>query len=422
LLVYKFGGASIATPERMTALLPIIAEANKPLLVVVSALGKTTNALEDVVKAAFKGDKRKTGELIKQLEGQHDEYCAALLQGEALDAVKAELHLIFTEMQWAADTATQYAFDYVYDQIVCLGELLSTTIFNSFLNSRQVPSAWVDARDIVRTDNTYRDAQVDEAYTTKQVKEKVLPLFQQYQVVVTQGFIGCTDENYSTTLGREGSDYSAALFASMLPANSVTIWKDVEGLLNADPKLFANTEKIQQISFYEVIEMAYYGAQVIHPKTIKPLHNNGIPLYVKCFLDRSLQGTVIKNEVETAYPPIIVLKKNQILLKVTSKDYSFVTEDKLSELYTIFHQHKVKINLLQNAAISLIACVDNNPAKIEPLISDLSLNYQIRRNEDAELLTIRHYNDPTFERLTKDRKVLLEQKSRVTVQAVMSNF
>lgn len=420
--VYKFGGASIATPERMTALLPIIAEAPKPLLVVVSALGKTTNALEEVVKVAVKGDKQKASDLIKQLEEQHSDYCSALLQGEELDAIKDELHLIFTEMQWAVDTAEQYAFDYVYDQIVCLGELLSTSIFNQYLNAQQLSSAWIDARDLVRTDNTYRDAQVDEAFTTKQVKEKLLPLFNQYQVAVTQGFIGCTDENYSTTLGREGSDYSAALFASMLPASAVTIWKDVKGLLNADPKLFQDTVQISQISFYEVIEMAYYGAQVIHPKTIKPLHNHNIPLYVKCFLDKSLPGTVIKNEVETTYPPIIVLKKNQILLKITSKDYSFVTEDKLSELYTIFHQHKVKINLLQNAAISLIACVDNNPAKIEPLITALSLNYQIRRNEDAELLTVRHYDQATFDQLVKDKKVLLEQKSRITVQSVTSNF
>ncbi|RQO31621.1 aspartate kinase [Taibaiella sp. KBW10] len=420
--VYKFGGASIATPERMTALLPIIAEAQKPLLVVVSALGKTTNALEEVVKVAFKGDKQKADDLIKQLEEQHAAYCSALLQGEALDAIQDELHLIFTEMQWAVDTAPQYAYDYVYDQIVSLGELISTSIFSHYLKAQQLSNAWVDARDLVRTNNNYRDALVDEAFTTKQVKDKLLPLFNQYSVVITQGFIGCTDENYSTTLGREGSDYSAALFASMLPASGVTIWKDVEGLLNADPKLFPNTIKIQQISFYEVIEMAYYGAQVIHPKTIKPLHNHNIPLYVKCFLDKGLPGTIIKNEVETAYPPIIVLKKNQILLKITSKDYSFVTEDKLSELYTIFHQHKVKINLLQNAAISLIACVDNNLDKVEPLIAALSQNYQIRRNEDAELLTVRHYDQATFKELIKDRKVLLEQKSRVTVQVVTSNF
>ncbi|RYD96709.1 MAG: aspartate kinase [Sphingobacteriales bacterium] len=417
--VYKFGGASIATPERMTALLPIIQDAAQPLLVVVSALGKTTNALELVADAAIKSESELAKSRINELEKQHIDYAAALLKGNKLDQLKQELALIFTEMQWAVDGAEQFGYNYVYDQIVSLGELLSTNIFSHYLNQEGLNNTWLDARDIIRTNNTYRDAQVDEVYTQKQVSEKVLPVFAHTGIVVTQGFIGSTDENYSTTLGREGSDYSAALIGSMLGAEKVSIWKDVEGLLNADPRLFPDTKKIPEISFYEVIEMAYYGAQVIHPKTIKPLHNNGIPLYVKCFLDKSLAGTVIKPEVTASYPPIIVLKKDQVLLQIISRDYSFVTEDVLSDIYEIFARHKVKINIMQNAAISMVAGVDSREDKIGPLIEDLKQNYDVRRNDGAELLTIRHYDEATLTKLTADRKVLLEQKTRRTAQFVL---
>lgn len=417
--VYKFGGASIATPERMTALLPIIENASWPLLVVVSALGKTTNALELVADAAFKNDIELATSRIATLEATHYEYAAQLLNGAELEQLKQEMSVLFTEMQWACDGAAHFSYDYVYDQIVSLGELLSTNIFSHYLNRQGLQNTWIDVRDVVRTNNTYRDAQVDEAFTQKQVTEKILPVLEQTGIVVTQGFVGSTDENHSTTLGREGSDYSAALIGSMLHAKGVSIWKDVEGLLNADPRLFDDTVKIPEISFYEVIEMAYYGAQVIHPKTIKPLHNKGIPLYVKCFLDRSLAGTVIKSEVKAAYPPIIVLKRDQALLQVISNDYSFVTEDVLSDIYEIFAKHKVKINIMQNAAISLVASVDNRADKIGPLIEDLKVNYTVRKNEGAELLTIRHYDQATLDKLTKGRKVLLQQKTRRTAQFIL---
>lgn len=417
--VYKFGGASIATPERMTALLPIIEEAARPLLVVVSALGKTTNALELVAEAAFRNEVELANSRIAELESGHYKYASELLSGTALEQLEQEMSVLFTEMQWACDGAAHFSYDYVYDQIVSLGELLSTTIFSHYLAQQGMKNSWLDVRDIVRTNNTYRDAQVDEDFTQKQVTAKVLPALLQTGIVVTQGFVGSTDENHSTTLGREGSDYSAALIGSMLDAEKVSIWKDVEGLLNADPRLFDDTVKIPEISFYEVIEMAYYGAQVIHPKTIKPLHNKGIPLYVKCFLDRSLTGTVIRSEAKAAYPPIIVLKREQALLQVISNDYSFVTEDVLSDIYEIFAKHKVKINIMQNAAISLVASVDNRADKIEPLVEDLKVNYTVRRNEGAELLTVRHYDQATLDKLTKGRKVLLQQKTRRTAQFIL---
>ena len=238
--------------------------------------------------------------------------------------------------------------------------------------------------------------------------------------VISQGFIGATSDNASVTLGREGSDYTAALLAAMLDAKGVTIWKDVEGLQNADPKEFSNTVKIEAITYHEVIEMAYYGAQVIHPKTIKPLQNNNIPLYVKCFLNKDLKGTVIQNEVNSIfYPPLIILKKDQTLLQVTTKDFSFITEDNLSYLYRIFHDLKIKINLIQNAAISFVACIDNNEHKVEMLLSALDDNYKVLRNDNVSLLTVRHYTPEILFDLVKSRYQLLEQKTRQTVQVVM---
>ncbi|HEY0609012.1 MAG TPA: aspartate kinase, partial [Chitinophaga sp.] len=301
-----------------------------------------------------------------------------------------------------------------------LGELLSTAIVSAWFNQAGIKNTWLDVRDIFRTDDNFRDANIDWAITQRNITEKVLPLFNDSDIVVTQGFIGSTDQNESVTLGREGSDYSAAVFANMLDAESQTIWKDVEGLKNADPKLFPNTINIPEISYSEVIEMAYYGAQVIHPKTIKPLQNKQIPLFVKCFLNKDLPGTVIREEVDhTQLPPIIVLKKNQVLITVTSRDYAFITEDKISDIYDIFHDLKIKINLMQNAAISFSCCIDNNPEKIEQLIKTLHHDFKLAYNEGLELLTVRYFRNGLLEELSNGRTVLLEQKSLITVQRIL---
>jgi len=418
--VYKCGGASIATPERMRELLPIIQYGGQPLVMVVSAFGKTTNALEAVVQAANEGRKEEALRKIAALEQAHNDYAAGLLGPEGLAALAPRLNEFYTEMHWAVDEGGIQPGDYVYDQIVCIGELLSTSILDAFLKEQGYSCCWVDARDLIRTDNNYRDPEVDFNFSREQVRQKLLPLLQQHSIVITQGFIGSTADNHSTTLGREGSDYTAALLAAMLPAQSVSIWKDVEGLLNADPKLFPNTVKIEEITYHEVIEMAYYGAQVIHPKTIKPLQNAGIPLHVKCFLDTRLKGTVIRDTTDTfVYPPLIVLKKDQVLLQVTSRDFSFITEENLRNLYDIFHAQHVKINLIQNAAISLVVCVDNREDKIRALAEVLEKDYKVLRNEDVQLLTIRHYTPSVMEELTKGRVILLEQKTRQTVQVVV---
>jgi aspartate kinase len=418
--VYKFGGASIETPERMKALLPIIAEAKEQLIVVVSAKGKTTNILETIVHHACNDEKVIANQLLKDLEDDHTRYAQEVLGESAeLHVLLKELNEYFSELQWAVDDATGQRYDYSYDQIVCMGELISTKIFEALLNQNNLQYNWIDARNIIKTDETFRDAKVDWNTSEQQAKLLIQPILNEGKNIVIQGFIGSTSDNASVTLGREGSDYSAAMFAAMLGGKSVSIWKDVEGLKNADPKLFSDTVKIEAITYHEVIEMAYYGAQVIHPKTIKPLQNNGIPLYVKCFLNKDLKGTVIQNEVSSIfYPPLIILKRNQILLQVTTRDFSFITEDNLSNLYSIFHQLKIKINLIQNAAISFVACIDNKEEPVSKLIALLEKDFKVFSNEDVNLLTIRHHTPETLFDLTKGRYTLLEQKTRDTVQVV----
>lgn len=420
--VYKFGGASIATPEKMNALLPIIEQAEKPLAVVVSAYGKTTNALEEIVWAVLSKDKSKAKSLAEALEKDHWDYANKALSSEAFRKMEPAMKALFEELRWGMEDIKGRQPDYIYDQIVSVGELLSTTIFAAFLNDRKIKTQWVDARDVIRTNDCYRDAKVDEIITRAQIKEKILPPLQNSIIVVTQGFIGSTAFNAATTLGREGSDYTGALLAAMLPAATLSIWKDVEGLLNADPRKFSDAVKISEITFHEVIEMAFYGAQVIHPKTIKPLQNANIPLWVKCFLNPGLTGTLIHNtETEITYPPLIVLKENQSLLQITSRDFSFITEGNLSRLYHIFHQYQVKINLIQNAAISVVFVVNNEHEKIFPLIADLEKEYKVLRNDQQQLLTIRHFKPELIEQLTEGKNIILTQRTRNTIQMVLEN-
>jgi aspartate kinase len=415
--VFKFGGASLESVERIRQVAQIVQSfPNEKLLIVISAMAKTTNELEKVAQNFFLRKREIAAQLLFNVEQQHVNVAEALL-GTKDHPLFIQLQQFFTEAEWTLGEKPLRTYDYYYDQLVGLGELLSTSIVSAFFNSIGIHNTWLDVRDIFRTDDNFRDANIDWTYTKRQVTEKVVPLFNSTNIVITQGFIGSTDQNESVTLGREGSDYSAAVFANMLDAESQTIWKDVEGLKNADPKLFPNTVNIPEISYGEVIEMAYYGAQVIHPKTIKPLQNKQIPLLVKCFLDKNLPGTVIRETVDVKQlPPIIVLKKNQVLLNITSKDYSFITEDKISDIYEIFHGLKVKINLMQNGAINFSCCIDNNPEKIELLIKTLHEQFKIVYNEGLELLTVRYYQTGLLEELSDGHTILLEQRSPATIQ------
>lgn len=418
--VHKFGGASIATAEKMRNLLPIIQAAGQPLLLVVSAIGKTTNALEEVVALATSDRKEEARESLAALEKFHMDYARALFPDEELDEVAQVLAPYFTEILWALDDARPDSYDYAYDQMVSVGELLSSRLFHRLLVKEGIRVQWQDIRDVLRTDETYREGKVDWDYTEAQAKKRMAPVLEQGKIVITQGFIGSTDQNTSVTLGREGSDYTAALLAAMLNAEGLIIWKDVEGLQNADPKLFPNTVRIESISYHEVIEMAFYGAQVIHPKTIKPLQNRDIPLYVKCFENQALKGTVIQNEVNSLfYPPLIILKKNQVLVQLTTRDYSFITEDNLSALYKEFYGLNIKVNLIQNAAISFVACIDDDPEKLQTLKQRLAPSYKVLFNEGVELLTIRHYSREVVEQFTRHRYPLLRQETRQTIQLVL---
>jgi aspartate kinase len=418
--VFKFGGASIENVERAKNTAAIINEnGTQPLLVVISAKGKTTNALEEIAHEYFNRQTEKALELFEQLKQDHNEYATALLEDQSV-AIIENLQSLYLEIDWILNDVPVRGYDYYYDQIVSIGELLSTMIIAAYLNKHQVIATWIDVRDILKTDDTYRDAQIDWNTTLQQVESQIVPLFANSNIVITQGFIGSTDENNSITLGREGSDYTAAVLANMCNAESVTIWKDVPSLLNGDPKIFPHTLPIEEITYHEVIEMAFYGAQVIHPKTIKPLQNKNIPLYVKCFLDKELKGTLIHNtDKKINYPPILVLKTKQTLLQVTTKDYSFITEDNLSRIYKMFHDCKIKINLIQNAAISFVACIDSHTAHLDELLALLNEQYEVKRNENLFLFTVRHYRQDILKEELKNRTVLLTQKTRQTIQMVV---
>lgn len=414
--VFKFGGASVQNEEGIKNVVKIIEQHNeKGLIVVVSAMGKTTNALEKVVNAYCNHQKEEALSLFEQIKQQHLKIANYLLVKEA-NKTNEKLQRFFTEVEWLLHDEPVRNYDYYYDQIVSIGELLSTCLVNAYLNEKNNTTQWLDIRDYFRTDNNFREAAIDLEFTSN----KIAGLSLADQITITQGFIGCTAENESTTLGREGSDYTAAVIASIIQAESVTIWKDVMGVLNADPKTFDNTVLLPELSYHEVIEMAYYGAQVIHPKTIKPLYNASIPLYVKCFSDTTLPGTIIQNKTSKNLPPIIVLKTNQVYIELEAKDYSFVGEQLMAELYAIFANLKLKPNLIQTGAISVIICLDSHDEKIEKLAIQVSRHFEVMIQKGLSILTIRHYKKEIMEQLTEGKTFILQQKTKETYQAIFA--
>jgi len=417
--VFKFGGASVNNIERINMVSRILKQfSHEKLLIVISAMGKTTNALEKVVGAFYSGKKEEALQLFELVKNQHLGTAKQLLVTHYL-ACEEQLKSFFTEAEWLLHDDPQKPYDYYYDQVVCIGELLSTTIISYYLNEIEVKNKWIDVRDVIRTDDSFRDANIEWEVTNSKVSTSILPLFDETNFILTQGFIGATDENESTTLGREGSDYTAAVFASMLNAESQTIWKDVSSVMNADPKQFPDAQPITELNYNEVIEMAYYGAQVIHPKTIKPLQNKNIPLYVKCFLDPSLPGTLIHNHPVHHLPPIIVIKEKQALVEMSSKDFSFVGEHHVGALYHLLEKLKIKPNLTQNTAISFICVLDDRPEKIEKLAFEVSEIFDVQVMKELSLLTVRHYNKDVFEKLTQGKTILLRQQTTDTIQMLM---
>jgi len=414
--VFKFGGASVNSVDRIKNLAAILRNyKGEKLMVIISAMGKTTNALEKVTDAFFEGRKEEALQLFHQVKKQHLDTAKYLLVTHALDCER-KLADLFTEVEWLLHDKPVRGYDYYYDQVVCIGELLSTVIISEYLQETGIANHWLDVRDIFRTDDDFRNATIDWEFTLAKVNDDVKPLFKENDLLITQGFIGATDENESTTLGREGSDYSAAVFANLLDAESQVIWKDVESVMNADPKQFPDAIPIHELNYSEVIEMAYYGAQVIHPKTIKPLQNKNIPLYVKCFFDPSLEGTLIHNKKVHHLPPIIVLKEKQVMLKMKVRDFSFVGEHHIGQLYSLFESLHIKPNLTQNAAISFLAVLDDREEKIEKLALEASILFDVELTRGLLLLTIRHYDEEVLEKMITNKTILLRQQTLQTIQ------
>lgn len=431
--VFKFGGASVknaAAVRNVASVLNLFK--NEKIVVVVSAMDKTTNALEQVVKKYF----YKGGDAVSELEkvkNFHQKIMEELFPAKN-HPIYSDINNSFVEIEWLLEdsppeklSSGQSGFDFVYDQVVSIGEFVSSKILSAYLNDSGSKNQWLDARDVIKTDNTYRDAKVDweqsevsaNFFSFPSVNDKP----EKGSLVVTQGFLGVTSENYTTTLGREGSDYSAAILANLFNAESVTIWKDVPGFLNADPKWFENTMKLRNISYHEAIELSYYGATIIHPKTIQPLRSKNIPLYVNSFLYPKEEGTIInENTASDSLVPSFIFKMNQVLISILPKDYSFIVEENLSDIFACFAKKRVKINLMQNSAISFSVCVDFDDKKVPALIGELKKSYKVLYNDGLELVTIRHYDSSTLERVTLGKQILVEQKSRQTARMVMRDM
>lgn len=409
--VFKFGGASVKDADGVRNVAAILRGfPGDSILVVVSAIGKTTNALEKIVASGFSGGDYRAE--LESLRDQHETICLDL-------QLHVDLSYFFDHIVAQAEANRALSYPQYYDQIVSVGELLSSTILSAYLNANGLYNTWADARTLIFTDDTWRAGNVQWQKTSKTIQEHIPALLQQ-GMVVTQGFIGSAGNDRATTLGREGSDYSAAIFAHCLDAEGQWIWKDVPGVLSADPKKFPEASLLPELTYYEAIEMTYYGASVIHPKTIYPLQQKRIPLFVRSFLDPHAPGTTIATDGKyIAYPPVIMHKSGQTLISITPSLTTFVGDMQMADIYSLFSRHKLRINTIQIAAQSVSIVVDYNPYMIEPLIADLRNAYsdvQIRENTQLQLMTIRHYTDQVLAALTENKKIYLEQRSRSTVQ------
>lgn len=425
--VFKFGGASVKDAEavqnvgKVLELFP-----NKEIVVVVSAMGKTTNALERLTDTYYNG-KGEPNNIVSEIRQFHLDIMDQLF-GDTNHPVYEQVNNVLVELDWIIEDSPIKDYDFTYDQIVSIGELLSTLIVSAWLNKNNISSTWVDVRDFMKTDNAYRDAKVDWLLAKECIIDVIPPILEAGSIVVTQGFIGVTSENFNTTLGREGSDYTAAIIGSLMDAEEVTIWKDVPGVLNADPKMFSDATKLDSVSYHEAIELSFFGASVIHPKTIKPLQNQNIPLYVKSFFNPKEKGTVITHTEQLeeggglSNMPSFIVKSKQLLISILPRDFSFIVEENLSHIFATFAKYGIKVNLMQHSAISFSVCVDSDENRVPSLLDSLRKEYKVLYNEDTELVTIRHYTQQIIDRLTKGKKVFVEQKSRYTARYVVKSI
>ena len=412
--IFKFGGASVKDAEGVKNVAKIIqSEGNSDTLVVISAMGKITNAFEEVVDAYY----QKSDELPLKLNFI-DEYHKNIMNElfDKSDAVYQEIDILFGELGWFLARNTSQRYNYVYDQIICFGELLSTKIVSAYIAKLGIKNTWFDVRNFIKTDSNYRDAKVDWKLTEDIITKKV----DTSQLNITQGFLAGNDTENTTTLGREGSDYTAGIFAYCLNAESVTIWKDVEGVLNADPRVFEETTLLSQISYEEAIEMAFYGASVIHPKTLQPLQKKEIPLLVRSFINPKEPGTrVSKGALLEPYIPCFIVKKNQILVSISALDFSFMVENNISFIFQKLHEYQLKVNLIQNSAISFSVCVDNKFNKFDDFFQDLKNEFKMEVQKEVDLFTVRHFDDKAIKTIEEKGASLLTQVNKETLQMVV---
>lgn len=413
--VFKFGGASVKDAEGVRNVLKVLEHSgHENLFLVISAMGKTTNAMEKVVDAYF-SDKPAVAAAMEEVVSYH--------QGIMRELFPQKQHPVYARVKALVEEVNGFLiwnkspkYNFVYDQVVGYGELISTTIVSAFLNDSGIVNTWIDVRNFIKTDSNYRDVKVNWEKTQKRVTEGL----EKGKLYITQGFLGSDDNNFTTTLGREGSDYTAAILAYCLNAESVTIWKDVPGVLNADPRYFEKALLLNKISYREAIELAFYGASVIHPKTLQPLQRKEIPLLVKSFVQPADTGTVVgQGEGIEPEVPCFIVKKDQVLMKLSSLDFSFIVEDNISDLFKLLHDHKMKVDLIQNSAISFSVCVDNKFNRLEELLDRLKGKFKVVCHEGVSLYTIRHFNAEAINSLQNGREILLEQRGRETVQLVV---
>lgn len=414
--VFKFGGASLKDADSVRNVGEVLKKfSGEKIIVVVSAMGKITNSLEMLVDA-FYLKKEEPKAVLQQIKKYHLDIVKGLFE-DPDHAIYKEVNTIFDVMEQGLSKIPTGSYNREYDQIVSMGEVISSRIVSDYLNKTGVVNNWLDVRNVIKTDDSYREGKVKWELT-----EELAPAFcKGAEITITQGFLGRTQDGFTTTLGREGSDYTAAILAYCINAESVTIWKDVPGVMNADPKWFDETKLIDHMSYQDAIELSYYGATVIHPKTIKPLQNKKIPLYVRSFVHPDEKGTLINDQKSHLPIPCFIFKVNQILLSIHPKDFSFIVEENFSDIFKIFAEHKVRINVMQNSAISFSICTESDERKIPGLIKTLQEKYRVLYNDNLELITIRYYNQATIDRVCIGKRVFLEHKSRYTVQLVVKN-
>jgi aspartate kinase len=412
--IFKFGGASVKDADGVKNVASVLEKVgHEDVLIVISAMGKTTNALEVVIKNYFEKSNEFNASL-QEVRKYHNQILLELFDDEDHDVYFA-VNSHFADLEYFLRSNKSPNYNFVYDQVISYGEIVSTTIVSHYFNEKGLKNNWIDVRNLIKTDATYRDANVDWEQTQKLISKGI----KKKTLNITQGFIGSDENNFTTTLGREGSDYTAAIFAYCLSAESVTIWKDVPGVLNADPRYFENAVLLNQISYREAIELAFYGASVIHPKTLQPLQKKEIPLYVKSFINPLLPGTsVSKGEDLNPKTSCFIVKKNQLLISLSSIDFSFIMEENISEIFSLLHKFKIKVSLIQNTAISFSICIEDKFGNFNDLKNILSKKFKVSYNENVSLYTIRHFTKEAAEIVEKDKTILVKQISRETMQVV----